>query len=910
MNPLYEKAKDLIIIRRTSDNKEFEEYPFSLQPSSLVMTDPTNDIVCFPPCALTVGHALSASVGETSSYAFSSSNASYALSASTATLASMSLETSHAFNATSASYAFSASYAQSASYGTNFFAPRVTSSYVSASNIIWANEYRGFKGNFTQLTASDLLVTDVSIETSSYALNAKSASFSNFTQLASSSLGTRGLNVDNIPPMPNGEIQFGVANSTAATFHASTTLNDTSTQAYSILHLPENNKIYVATDGTLYSFNDPDGDFTNVTSASYIGGFGLSKIVYASGSLYVINTTAITRININNVASQSVIVTGLAGNSFPCPLVTNQNHLISIQNGYIQKWDLSGSLIQSTVCTSGSLTASFFSTKHGTVSTDGHWAFFSTTMTAANVIVKILISDITNYTCSVGLNTDFPSGPFSATITNSNMCYLNGYLYVSVDSDGNLFKVNPDTLTYTTYPIAGNSSNSSQTGGPFTDGTHLYLLLRGIGEIWVYLNGDVDSGPIRLGITATPNRFAITNGGLAVYNQAGTFNILSYFFPITRLGINKQPQYALDVAGVINSQQRIQAPTISASTTLEAGNVNIHGNTVVSDPGFIRSSNPFTGFFISSSFIRASMMTASLFNGPLFGTASWALTASFALNGGGGGALASGSSYSITASWADSAKTASYSVNLVQSQSNIPYALTTSVDLGGAAYQVLQLTGSNVYITASNLGLGKSVTVEISASVSGSVVMFPSTWQFFPPAITTIPANGIGILALKTNTTTDSGVRAAFVLNSPTDTTASYALYALNAQTAVNATTATTASYAFTSSNVTGTSNCSEYKVSNGFINSYSNSITCSNADDGHCINLITGSIVYLTGSLSSTFSTTIYQSGSGTVVITGSDASVVLRNRQGFYTLAGQYAIATIIRMPNGDFALGGDLA
>ncbi len=131
MNPLYEKAKDLILIRRTSDNKEFEEYPFTLQPSSLMMTDPLNTIICFPPCELTVGSAISAT---------------------------------------------SSSYATTASFGDNFFAPRVTSSYVSASNTIWAREFIGFKGNFTQLTASDLLVTDVSVETSSYAINTATAS--------------------------------------------------------------------------------------------------------------------------------------------------------------------------------------------------------------------------------------------------------------------------------------------------------------------------------------------------------------------------------------------------------------------------------------------------------------------------------------------------------------------------------------------------------------------------------------------------------------------------------------------------------------------------------------------------------------------------------------------------------------
>ena len=98
MNPLYEKAKDLILIRRTSDNKEFEEYPLVVQPQSVLMTDPANNVICFGACGLHVAFAVSSSYSDTSSFAW------YALSAS---------------YANSASYCISSSYSQTASYALN-----------------------------------------------------------------------------------------------------------------------------------------------------------------------------------------------------------------------------------------------------------------------------------------------------------------------------------------------------------------------------------------------------------------------------------------------------------------------------------------------------------------------------------------------------------------------------------------------------------------------------------------------------------------------------------------------------------------------------------------------------------------------------------------------------------------------
>lgn len=121
MNPLYEKSKDLVLIRRTSDNKEFEEYPLIVHPQSALVTDPTNNILCFSLCALHVGFATSASYSTTSSYA------------NTASFAFNSITSSWAWLALSASFANSSSYAISSSYAAVAEAVLHSSAALSAS---------------------------------------------------------------------------------------------------------------------------------------------------------------------------------------------------------------------------------------------------------------------------------------------------------------------------------------------------------------------------------------------------------------------------------------------------------------------------------------------------------------------------------------------------------------------------------------------------------------------------------------------------------------------------------------------------------------------------------------------------------------------------------------------------------
>jgi len=253
--------------------------------------------------------------------------------------------------------------------------------------------------------------------------------------------------------------------------------------------------------------------------------------------------------------------------------------------------------------------------------------------------------------------------------------------------------------------------------------------------------------------------------------------------------------------------------------------------------------------------ISASSVTSSL-----LGTASWAITASYALN-----ALTAGTA--TTATSATTAATASYVLNAVSSSYSTnglssSYAITASYALSvlSASYAPSAAGGTTIF--------------------TSSLYQITSSWA-------------------------NNAVSASYVLNAVSSS------YSTNSSTAsfYNG-SVTSASYATTATTCSGIVKANQYAFDSGYANYYAASVTASAVDDGRVMVFTTGSQCILTGSLSSTFSTMIYQSGSSTITITGSDASIVLRNRQSFKALAGQYAVASVFRVSNGDFVLAGDLA
>jgi hypothetical protein len=97
------------------------------------------------------------------------------------------------------------------------------------------------------------------------------------------------------------------------------------------------------------------------------------------------------------------------------------------------------------------------------------------------------------------------------------------------------------------------------------------------------------------------------------------------------------------------------------------------------------------------------------------------------------------------------------------------------------------------------------------------------------------------------------------------------------------------------------------------FSGSYINTKTGSNytlqvTDNGNMIAMTTASNLTVPGYLPIGFSCTGFQSGSGTVVVTGSN-NAIINNRQGTSSSYAQWSTFSIINIATGSFLLMGDL-
>ena len=207
------------------------------------------------------------------------------------------------------------------------------------------------------------------------------------------------------------------------------------------------------------------------------------------------------------------------------------------------------------------------------------------------------------------------------------------------------------------------------------------------------------------------------------------------------------------------------------------------------------------------------MLEDGPFSGSLFGTASFALTASYAENGG-GTSLATGSTYEITSSWSNRAVSSSY-------------ALTASYSLnGGGGGTASLLTGQTFYVTTPSTAFSLSQVVvdedQILVMLNGLTQSRTSSYTVASSTLTftsTIPSGAlVDVRFLNANNMAGpavsssyaatasyviNGVTASYVTTAETAsfvTLAQTASYVVLAQTASYALNAVTASYSLTSS--------------------------------------------------------------------------------------------------------------
>ena len=132
--------------------------------------------------------------------------------------------------------------------------------------------------------------------------------------------------------------------------------------------------------------------------------------------------------------------------------------------------------------------------------------------------------------------------------------------------------------------------------------------------------------------------------------------------------------------------------------------------------------------------IKPSFIASGSFTGSLLGTASYAITSSYAMNGGSGGTtLTTGSSYPITASWATNATTASYALNSAGGGGSISYITGSPVI---AQYIVVSGSGTTQYTLTQSVSNPEHLLVSVNGVVqnySSSYTVTGSTINFYQP---------------------------------------------------------------------------------------------------------------------------------------------------------------------------------
>jgi len=339
----------------------------------------------------------------------------------------------------------------------------------------------------------------------------------------------------------------------------------------------------------------------------------------------------------------------------------------------------------------------------------------------------------------------------------------------------------------------------------------------------------------------------------------------------------------------------------------------------------------------------------------LTGTASFATSASWAPSVGTG--LNTGSTYPITSSWSVSASWAPSTPTGLSTGSTYPITSSWAVSASWApqsspnlsAYLSSSWTGSNTSQFSGTASFAVSASFARSASWAPSVQFGLETGSTYPITSSQSISSSFAISAswapsisfgLETGSTypitASWALTASFAMNAGSGLSTG-STYPITSSWAVSASWApggtgtgleTGSTYPITSSwaqnvltasaivNTTDVIFGGGYALTgSGYFNHYTSSYTLTDFDNGKIVSeasasatMGTLSLITVPGTLTSAFSCMIYQSGSGVLIVTGSDSSVIIRNRAGQTTLAGQYAVVSLIRVPDGSFILVGD--
>lgn len=375
-------------------------------------------------------------------------------------------------------------------------------------------------------------------------------------------------------------------------------------------------------------------------------------------------------------------------------------------------------------------------------------------------------------------------------------------------------------------------------------------------------------------------------------------------------------QVSLDKDGTLITLNIDQTPVVGTNNFLQIGTVSSMSSSISASYALTASyalNGGGTGTQDSCSWASSSI-SASYLNG----TASWAITASYTLNSGGGNIFASQSLYStqsiyasssLSASWASSSISSSYALTASYfesiSGSNVLYLQCTD----GNTYQVSLTTGSGVValavgqvpVTGRNNFLQIGTINESSSSISSS---YAETASYAMTASCISGISGSNLLYLNCP---DDGNTYPITLDK--DGT----LITLNVgqtpvtetNTFLNIGTVNVNPMVVSASQIIG----SRFILTGSYLASITSSCSLTNDDNGMILSILSGSNIYLavSSSLPYGFSCTIYQSGSGKATCI-TESGVSIRSRFNYLSTGGQYAMMSLIKLPNGDYVLTGD--
>jgi hypothetical protein len=644
--------------------------------------------------SLIVTNGITGSLQGTASYSLNTISASYALTAS------YSNTSSYSNNSTSASYSSTASYWSgsviSASYA-------LTASY--ALNAGTATNVSGGTVNVTNITASNISASTISAS-NYYGIN---ATFNSIT--SSGPISVSGSNAY-IQLLPVGSIAIP-SNTTASYIYVSGSTND------------------------LY-FTQYQGPFTNTTRLRWLESNMYTGVLYG-GTLS--STPGSTTFNIKSGSGLIVAMNATTG-SDPYPTLINVSwpeynnvpikysgsakiSYISIDNtgSVVQQTDAWGStdinewdnrIVLGTVLhLSGSVSTGVFNSPQisygypqktddftrafGPLKISGH------TLQASGSTLGITKTGGTSYREGAGYvnNPNHPSTVIENAINTSKIYryHLSGstpIIDTGISNAGysvldNQKYVNTTTGQLVTVSGGGNNQFTIQRIFWFPNSpTNAFIAYYGNGVYGSLLEAKnaIDTEPF----TEAPNTALnaifvgyvimecdavnLTTTGKSAIIQGGLFR------SVAGVGASGVPSVVTSLASL--SDVTITTPTYGDLLMFDS---TYWYNTKVLSGSYTLSGSLTTNDGLNVVSITASNISASRITGSLYGTSSWAnnvisssyaLTASFALNGGGGGTtLVTGSTYPITSSWSNNTISASYALTS-------SYAVTASYALNSA----------------------------------------------------------------------------------------------------------------------------------------------------------------------------------------------------------------------------------